>query len=598
MEKCLYTMSRIRNAQLQFTGSNVDLNGIILYNGANPTSSQDLATKNYVDTSTASIDPALSASLYSVSQSNWSDIITGSLVSASLYSVSQSNDIDIRALNTLSSSIQDYVNVSQSVYNWIDTTGSANLPGGSNTYVQYNSASKFAGAVGLRYDDVLLSISDGTSTGSGQSSHAEGYQTVASGPEGSHAEGGLTLSSAQFSHAEGYLTVASGQFSHAEGEDTHAVGEDTHAEGYHSRALGNYSHVEGQLNVIVAQRSHAEGYKNVIGTRYNCIYTDPIIAFTINNTNVSTEFTSGDTLFFVGDDESTHYLTVDSASYNAPNTNVKIQVAIGSTYVGWFLVNLSTSTGINSHIQGVDNSTAAEMSHVAGYGNKLTSTATGSAMIAISGSTGTVAYTLYTNNLNVTGSIINTEFYNVSASLYLVSQSLYLVSQSNDTDIRALTTLSQSIQDYVNVSASLYLVSQSLYTVSSSLYTVSSSFSTRIATASLETLGFAISDETTTLTTGSAKLTFYMPYSLHLNSVRACLTTAGVTSTIIDINQSGSTIMTQPIVIDSGSYTSKTSATASVILNNTLWDNNPITFDIDQCSGSTGAKVFLTGYRI
>src|SRR5210317_505908 len=50
----------------------------------------------------------------------------------------------------------------------------------------------------------------------------------------------------------------------------------------------------------------------------------------------------------------------------------------------------------------------------------------------------------------------------------------------------------------------------------------------------------AASDETTALTTGTAKLTFRMPYQMKLTEVRASLTGAGSTSgtTTIDINES------------------------------------------------------------
>ena len=62
----------------------------------------------------------------------------------------------------------------------------------------------------------------------------------------------------------------------------------------------------------------------------------------------------------------------------------------------------------------------------------------------------------------------------------------------------------------------------------------------------------ACSDETTALTTGTAKVTFRMPYAYTLDSVRASLTGAGGASgtTTIDINEAGSTILSTKITID------------------------------------------------
>ena len=69
------------------------------------------------------------------------------------------------------------------------------------------------------------SFSMGRKSGSqiGHNSHAEGYDTTASGRD-SHAEGLGTTASGYSSHAEGNGTTASGSDSHAEGLDTTASG--------------------------------------------------------------------------------------------------------------------------------------------------------------------------------------------------------------------------------------------------------------------------------------------------------------------------------------------------------------------------------------
>ena len=88
---------------------------------------------------------------------------------------------------------------------------------------------------------------------SGDSSHAEGYNTTASGNY-SHAEGGYTIASNGFSHAEGYYTKAVGMYSHTEGSSTTASGGSSHAEGYNTTASGVYSHASG-VGTVANQNS-------------------------------------------------------------------------------------------------------------------------------------------------------------------------------------------------------------------------------------------------------------------------------------------------------------------------------------------------------
>ena len=112
----------------------------------------------------------------------------------------------------------------------------------------------------------------------------------------------------------------------------------------------------------------------------------------------------------------------------------------------------------------------------------------------------------------------------------------------------------------------------------------------------------AASDETTALTTGTAKVTFRMPYAMTLSSVRASLTTAGSTSgtTTIDINEGGTTILSTKLTIDATEKTSTTAATPAVISDSALADDAEITIDIDAISGGAteaGLKVTLIGYR-
>lgn len=84
-------------------------------------------------------------------------------------------------------------------------------------------------------------------TASGESSHAEGWSSKASGDYGPHAEGNLTKATGDGSHAEGGGTIASGNCSHAEGNLT--------------RASSEYQHVQGKYNI----EDTANKYAHIVG---------------------------------------------------------------------------------------------------------------------------------------------------------------------------------------------------------------------------------------------------------------------------------------------------------------------------------------------
>ena len=111
----------------------------------------------------------------------------------------------------------------------------------------------------------------------------------------------------------------------------------------------------------------------------------------------------------------------------------------------------------------------------------------------------------------------------------------------------------------------------------------------------------ACSDETTPLTTGTAKVTFRVPYAFTLTAVRASLTSAQTSGSLVtvDINEGGASILSTKLTIDNNEKTSTTAATAPVISDSSLADDAEITIDIDQVGNgtATGLKVTLIGYQ-
>ncbi|MCC7041117.1 MAG: hypothetical protein IT516_12485 [Burkholderiales bacterium] len=109
----------------------------------------------------------------------------------------------------------------------------------------------------------------------------------------------------------------------------------------------------------------------------------------------------------------------------------------------------------------------------------------------------------------------------------------------------------------------------------------------------------AISDETTDITTGTAKTTFRWPYpNSTLTAVRASLSiTSSSGNPTFDINEGGTTILSTKLSIDASEKTSTTAATPAVISDASIADDAEITIDVDIAgTGAKGAKVMFIGY--
>ena len=116
----------------------------------------------------------------------------------------------------------------------------------------------------------------------------------------------------------------------------------------------------------------------------------------------------------------------------------------------------------------------------------------------------------------------------------------------------------------------------------------------------IESLVIAAGDESTAITTGTAKVTFRMPYGFTVTEVRASVKSACTTGTLtVDINESGTTILSTKITIDATEKTSVTAATPAVVSDASLADDAEITIDVDNAGDgtATGLKVVLIGRR-
>ncbi len=119
--------------------------------------------------------------------------------------------------------------------------------------------------------------------------------------------------------------------------------------------------------------------------------------------------------------------------------------------------------------------------------------------------------------------------------------------------------------------------------------------------ARTESFVLDVGDETTAISAGTAKKTFRFPYSFTITGVTASLTTAQGAGTIftVDINKSGTTILSTKLTIDNTEKTSTTAAAPAVISVTSVVADNEITIDVDQIGDgtATGLKVTIIGHQ-
>lgn len=112
----------------------------------------------------------------------------------------------------------------------------------------------------------------------------------------------------------------------------------------------------------------------------------------------------------------------------------------------------------------------------------------------------------------------------------------------------------------------------------------------------------AFGDESTAHTTGTAKVTWNMPYGMVLTDVKVSLVTAGGGATLftVDLNEAGTSVLSTKITVDAGEKTSATAATPPVISDSAIAVDALMTVDIDTMdsdSSAAGGKIYLIGTR-
>ena len=106
----------------------------------------------------------------------------------------------------------------------------------------------------------------------------------------------------------------------------------------------------------------------------------------------------------------------------------------------------------------------------------------------------------------------------------------------------------------------------------------------------------ALSDESTAITTGTAKLTMRAPFAMTLTKPpRASVSVVSSSGNpSVDINKSGASIFSTVLSIDAGEKTSFTATTPAVLSTTSIADDEELTFDIDTAgTGTKGLKITI-----
>lgn len=193
------------------------------------------------------------------------------------------------------------------------------------------------------------------------------------------------------------------------------------------------------------------------------------------------------------------------------------------------------------------------------------------------------AYTLTATTIFSGGTSLETIF-----GRYALSSHTHAISDVNN--------LQGSLDTKANLSGATFtsLSGTNIFSGSTNLNSV---FAPKTVTMPWE-FGFALSDETTQITTGTSKIAFFIPFDATLTGTTISLSTTGSTVTGIDIKKSGTTIYSTKLTINASGKTSLNSSQPAVITGSTIAAWNEFTVDILSAGTSAkGLKLWMTGTR-
>jgi hypothetical protein len=273
---------------------------------------------------------------------------------------------------------------------------------------------------------------------------------------------------------------------------------------------------------------------------------------------------------------------------------------LGATTVGGNVFTLTNPSAVTFPRFNADNTVSAlsatDFRTAIGAG---TSSTTGT-VTSVAGGTGLAGGTITsTGTLSVNSAYIATISANNASFLGTVAAASYALKADTlfvgTTSIALNRSSSSQTLTGVSIDGNAATVTNGVYTSGNQTIGGNKTF-TGIVAGIEQSLTLALSDETTNITTGTAKITFRAPFAWTLTKApRASLSTASSSGTpTIDLNVNGSSILSTKLTIDVNEKTSFTAATAAVLSSSTIAEDDEITLDIDVAgTGAKGLKVTI-----
>lgn len=314
---------------------------------------------------------------------------------------------------------------------------------------------------------------------------------------------------------------------------------------------------------------------------------------------------------------------------NLPNNSGTVALVADTTFIGTTSVALNRASA-NLALTGI--SSVAMPGATSGTITLQPTATAGTNTITLPASTGTVALQTDTTFIGTTSVALNRSSANLAltgiSSIALPgSTSGTITLQSTATagtntitlpaatgtvaltsnkisDFAAVTSaeLAGKVSDETGTGVLVFATSPALAGTPTAPTATAGTNTTQIATTAYayqleEWVVIAISDETTNLTTGTAKVTWRAPYAMTLTQIpRSSLATASSSGLVtVDINENGTSVLgANKLSIDAGEKTSVTAATPTTIADSAIADDSEITFDIDVAgTGAKGLKVII-----
>lgn len=301
--------------------------------------------------------------------------------------------------------------------------------------------------------------------------------------------------------------------------------------------------------------------------------------------------------------------------WTTPTTGTVTSVASGNGLTGGPITSSGTlsvvaNSGIIANSTGVFvNATAIAIGTLpVARGGTGTTTSTGAGSVVLSGSpsfTGSInAQTLNVGNTNISGNLNIDGYANIVSTANVggatnLRSTLAVNGAVTIANTMAVgnTTLTGTLSVSGNVATGNIVTTGNNTTTGTLTVANGIVLSTNaVALGIEESLTLALSDESTVITTGTAKITFRAPFAWTLTKIpRASLATASSSGLpTVDINVGGVSILSTKLTINANEKTSTTAATAAVLSSTSIADDAEITMDIDVAgTGAKGLKVTL-----